>query len=128
MNNTQTPDMNTEYSVNDNSQDVTATNVYTQAANAESGTDTRHESKPKPRLNHKIFVAPGFILVILAWVFMIPNFWVSAACLVVGLTMSIIGVRVPPSPRRNFAITAIVAGCVLVVVYALFISLFSIFL
>lgn len=77
--------------------------------------------------SHKLrraLVVYGFILVLAGWLTMMVNEWVSIGCTVIGLILSCIGVRIPAGPRRNFAITAIVAASVLILVYLLFVSLF----
>lgn len=64
----------------------------------------------------------GLLLVVAGWVSMMLHPFVSLACTVLGLVVSIIGVRIPPGPRRDFAITAIVAASVLLVVFAIFVT------
>lgn len=87
------------------------------------------ESAPSPHSRkftfRKTCVTIGFLLVVAAWVLMMPKPFISMGCVVVGLILSIIGVRVPAGPRRDFATTAIVAGSVLVLVYALYIGLLA---
>lgn len=85
---------------------------------------------PNPALSKKLntrkkLVPIGFILVVAAWVLMMPLPAASMVCVVVGLIMSIIGVRIPAGPRRDFAITAIIAASVLILVYALFIGMLA---
>ena len=90
--------------------------------------DTNLSRTPDRRIGRRrTCVAIGFVLVLAAWLTMMWDFRVSIGCTVAGLVLSIIGVRIPPSPARNLAITAIVAGCVLTVVYLLFSSIFLIF-
>ena len=62
----------------------------------------------------------GFLLVLAGWVFMMFYPWLSLGCTVVGLIFSIMGVRIPPGPRRDIGTTAIVAASVLLLVFALF--------
>lgn len=66
------------------------------------------------------WVVVGLLLVIAGWVFMMFYPWVSIGCTLAGLIVSIIGVRIPPGPRRDIATTAIVAASVLLIVFALF--------
>lgn len=65
-------------------------------------------------------VVIGFVLVVGGWLTMMLNEWVSLAFTVTGVVLSSIGVRIPPGPRRDFAITSIIAGAVLLLVFILF--------
>ena len=67
-----------------------------------------------------LFVTLGCIFVLLGWLTLMLNEWVSLGAALVGLVLSCIGVRVPPGPRRNLAITAIIAASVLIIVIAIF--------
>ena len=67
-----------------------------------------------------IFVFIGFVLVVAGWLTMMLNEWVSFGCVLAGLIVSCIGVRVPAGARRNLAITSIIAASVLLIVLAIF--------
>lgn len=70
--------------------------------------------------SRRTLVPVGALLVLAGWVTMMLNEWLSLGCTLVGLILSIIGVRIPAGPRRNLAITSIVAASVLILVFALF--------
>ena len=87
------------------------------------------DSKSSAKVTRKVrtrktFVPIGFILVLAAWLLMMLLPWVSMGCVCVGLIFSIVGLQIPAGARRNLAITSVVAGSVLVLVYAIFIGLF----
>lgn len=85
---------------------------------------TQTESPRNNSLQIKRTLVPiGVILVLAGWLTMMISPWISLPCAIIGLILSAIGVRIPAGPRRNFAITSIVAASVLVIVYALFISI-----
>lgn len=62
----------------------------------------------------------GFIVVLAGWLTMVLNPWISLSCALLGLILSCIGVRIAPGPRRNFAITTIIAASVQILVFAIF--------
>lgn len=65
-------------------------------------------------------VVAGVILTVLGWVLMPCWPWVSLTLSALAVVASSIGVRIPPGPRRNVAITAIIAASVLIVVFLTF--------
>ena len=81
------------------------------------------DSNKSSRFRH-IAVPIGFILIVIAWFIMMLEPYTSFGCVILGLIFSIIGVRIAPGPRRNFAITAIVAGSVLLLVFIIISSIF----
>lgn len=66
------------------------------------------------------FVTVGALFVLAGWLTMMLNEWVSLGFTVGGIILSSIGLHIPPGTRRNVAITAIIAGAVLLLVVALF--------
>lgn len=83
--------------------------------------------------NHKLqkrrkLVIYGLIAVIAGWLSMLLNPWVSMTFTIGGLVMSSLGVRIPPGPRRDLAITSIIAASVLLLVYVVFAVIFYVLL
>lgn len=79
------------------------------------------ETKKKDSINsRRNAVIAGCILTLLGWALMMFMPWFSLAFTVAGLVTSIIGVRIPAGPRRNLAITSIIASAVLLVVFIAF--------
>lgn len=87
---------------------------------AQTSADETEEKPAKHAEGRRRCVPIGAILVLAGWVLMMFYPKASLVCTVAGLVFSIIGVRIPPGPRRDIATTAIVAGGVLLVVFALF--------
>ena len=81
-------------------------------------------AKPKTG-GRRFFVPIGAVLTLVGWLLMMVNPYISAACTFVGLVLSIIGVRIPPGPRRDIAITSIIASSVLLIVLGAFFCLLS---
>ena len=77
------------------------------------------------RLARRKYVPLGALLVLLGWLSMMFDVYVSAGCTFLGLIFSIVGVRIPAGPRRDIAITSIIAAIVLLIVLAAFLSLLA---
>lgn len=100
-------------------QDINSDNTYTDNTTPNASPS----ASPSKYTARRRLAIVGFFLVLAGWLTMMVNEWVSIGATVVGLIFSIVGVRIPPGPARNFAITAIVAASVLILVYALFASI-----
>ena len=100
----------------DNTQPTPAVDTNTQTEDTNPALDTRYARR-------RSLVTYGSIFVLLGWLIMMFYPYISIGCDLVGLVCCIIGVRIPAGARRNLAITAIVAGGVLLIVYALFATL-----
>lgn len=86
-------------------------------ANSESN-ETHHDdtSKKQDHRTRRMLVVVGVVLTVLGWLTLMLNEWVSLSLTTAGLVVSILGVRIPPEPRRDVAITAIIAASVLLLV------------
>lgn len=97
-----------------------ATTTHTGASESQIKQDSNELKKTMKAHKRRKFVVIGCILVLAGWLLMMLQPTVSLCATFLGLISSIIGVRIPPGPRRNFAITAIIAASVLLLVYAIF--------
>lgn len=112
-------------------QDITSAS-FTEAPEASETTGDRVEetmhkgNRTSDKLRvRRALVVYGFIGVLAGWLTMMINPWLSLSLTVIGFILSCIGVRIPPGPRRNFAITAIIAGLVLMLVFGTFAIILS---
>lgn len=94
------------------------TNVGVENTVTDTNSAAQNDNKLQKRRKAVIY---GLILTLLGWILMIPAPWVSMAVTVAGLVTSVIGVRIPAGPRRDLAITAIIASGVLILVFLIFI-------
>lgn len=104
----------------------TTTNIAPETTDASVETQNKVQQHPDTLAGRRRMVTIGAIFTLIGWLTMMINPWVSLGSTVAGLILSIIGVRIPQSPRRNIAITSIIASAVLLVVFALFASLLTI--
>lgn len=84
-----------------------------------STNNTQHADEAPKRQDHRtrrMLVVVGAVLTVLGWLTLMLNEWLSLALTAAGLVVSILGVRIPPGPRRDVAITAIIAASVLLLV------------
>jgi len=91
----------------------------TQDEQAETSIDRQTEAiHPKKNAidRRRRLVVIGVILTALGWLTLMVNEWLSVALTAAGLIISCLGVRIPPGPRRNLAITAIIAAASLLLV------------
>ncbi len=101
-------------------------NTTTTAAEVTPAADTQNKTPHPANIQRRRRMATiGAVLTLIGWLTMMLNPWVSLGATILGLILSIIGVRIPQSPRRNIAITSIIAAAVLLVVFALFASLLT---
>lgn len=101
-------------------------NVTSTAAETQADSGFKQTDKPVYTRGEQIrrsMAVYGFLLVLMGWLTMNWYGWISLGCTVAGLIVSFVSLRIPAGARRNLAITAIVAGMVLMLVYALFIGL-----
>ena len=102
-------------------EDITAMSHNNESnSGADETATTKRNELSKKTGSRRVCVTIGFVLVLVGWLTMMLNEWVSLFATVAGLVLSCIGVRIPAGPRRNFAITAIIAASVLLLVFAIF--------
>ena len=93
-------------------------NVDNEINNSQTSSATETQSKSVSRRRKLVIL--GTLLVLAGWLSMMLHPYVSLGCTIAGLIISIIGVRIPPGPRRDIATTSIVAASVLLLVFAIF--------
>lgn len=77
------------------------------------------QAKKAPAQHHKLTLA-AFVITVLAWVAIPVHYVVSIGLCVLGLVLAVIGLRQPRGGSRNLALVTVVAGAVLLAVYAIF--------
>lgn len=93
----------------------TTTNNHIDEEPASEQIETTHpRQKTHDRRRRLVFI--GVVLTVLGWLTLMLNEGLSVGLTVAGLVISAIGVRIPPGPRRNLAITSIIAAAVLLLV------------
>lgn len=102
----------------ENTPDISVDNAVIPEVAAPLNADDNHKEQ-KINLRRK-FVIYGSILALIGWLTLMLSPYISFGSALAGLVLSIIGVRIPAGPRRDLAITAIIASSVLLIVFALF--------
>lgn len=91
--------------------------------------DVKHEKRRKMVVIGSISTLLGWIVFIpFSWIPAVLTPWLSMVLTVAGLVLSCIGVRIPAGPRRDLAITSIIASSVLILVFIVFAVIFHILL
>ena len=94
--------------------DATTNNHIDEEPTGEQVESTHPKQKTHDRRRRLVLI--GSLLTILGWGSLMLNEWLCLALTVAGLVISAMGVRIPPGPRRNIAITSIIAAAVLLLV------------